>query len=304
MGIEQSHDDIGYGIKRWFYGKTQDEKYFDPHQFFMTILYLIISLILTMIFYENVAFLNQYTVIFIRLGSILLLVGIFYNIKYAHYLLKQSKNKHNNLIKGHKAIIAVLIILALLIVYANSGILTSKIKNTTESVQWSDFNPLVTSQLINDTNIVTPEGNSINKDINPLRNLIPQPWSFIIFWGAMIILTLVILNTFIFHGQFPGWLTVILLIMMVVIVFQYKIPYNTVQIPGTVAGCNENDQVVIGNNFFGLGKLQVALSCAEYRSSQCRPTCMDKVPVCQCEANIIDLVFHQPGDWIFDGFPH
>lgn len=296
---KEAFNNLKYKIKKWFFRKEQYEKHFDLHRLFMNILYFIIFIILTLIIYNNIIFFNQYTLFFIRLGSVILLLSTYFTIKYAYYLLKQIKSKHHNLTNGYKALIAILIIIILIVLYNNPDFMIGKIKNTTDKVSLSNFNPLVTSQLIENTNIVSSKDSNINKDLNVFRGLLPQPWSFILFWGILVTIGLVLLSKFVFHGSLPTWLIWVLIILGVIMIFQYKIPYGQVGV-NTFGNCDEKGNFQIKNNFLGLGQMGLALQCAEYRSSQCRPMCIENKPTCQCEANLIDLIFHQKGDWILN----
>jgi len=130
-------------------------------------------------------------------------------------------------------------------------------------------------------------------------NILPQPWGFIAFWGAIIVIGLILLTKFVFHGKMPKWFVWILVIVGIIVLFQYKIPYKTVNVEGVGAFCDEDNIFRLKSNIFGVGEMSLGMQCMEYGSSQCRPMCIEKKPICQCEANLIDIVFHQEGDWFF-----
>lgn len=98
----------------------------------------------------------------------------------------------------------------------------------------------------------------------------------------------------------PWWLIVGIIIVLAIFI---KVPYNTKSIEGSGAFCK--DGKVMAKNFGFMGtsvtKMQMGLTCVEYKSSQCRPICKENKPMCQCEANIWDIVLHSPGDWLFGG---
>ncbi|MBI2101548.1 hypothetical protein HYT53_02955 [Candidatus Woesearchaeota archaeon] len=294
-----------YKFKRWFYSRENYEKHFNLHRFFMNLLYFIISVIVVAILYKNVDFFNQYTLIFFRIGSLLLLIGTYFIVSYLYNIIKQIQSKHYNLPNGYKAIIAILLIFLLIFIYNHSNLFTSTVKRTTDKISLSNFNPIASSKLIGSSNIVSPDAISSKLDFRRFTSFLPQPWGFLLFWGIIIAIALTFLSKFVFHGELPIWLVWILFIIGIIMIFQYKIPYNTVKVSGFNMKCNENNKIIVENSALGFGEMvvgmELSISCLEYKSSQCRPTCINKQPMCQCEANLIDLIFHQKGDWFLGG---
>lgn len=284
----------------WF-NSGGDYHHFNSNRFFMNILYLIAAIIVTMIFYSNLSFFNEYELLFFKIGSVLLLIGLFFILKYIYYIFKQLKKGHSNLINGHKAILAILLILALLFVYLHQETYIPKIKDITNKFSISDLNP-ITLEFGNQTSKYI-----IQKEIIPavFTSFLPQPWGFLAFWAAVVIVMLLLMRRFVFEGEIPDWLIWILVVVAIIMVFQFKIPYDTVKMNDYNLYCGAEGQVLIKDNLFGLGtltsQLGASVSCLDYKSSQCRPLCQNSVPVCQCEANLVDIVFHQKGDWIFGG---
>ena len=185
-------------------------------------------------------------------------------------------------------------------VYNNSDIFTNKIKETTDKISLSDFNPITSSKLINSSKVISPEGINSKFDARQFTGFLPQPWGFLAFWVILIVIFLFLLQKFVFRGEFPRWLAGILIGIGIILIFQYKIPYDTVDVSG-IGKCDQNNKFIVENNYLGIGSLGVSISCSEYRSSQCRTTCIKQKPMCQCEANLIDIIFHQKGDWFFGG---
>lgn len=291
-----------YKFKHWF-NSGGDGGYFNSTRFFLNILYLIISFIITAIIFSNLDFLNGYELFFVRIGSLLFLIGIFFMLRYIYYMGKQLKRGHASLRNGHKVIIAILIIIALIFVYINQVGVMSKIKETASKFSISDFNP-TTITLSNSTYTLQ------KSEIIPAQftNFLPQPWGFLIILGILVIIVLLLLRKFVFKGRFPTWLIWVLVIIGIILLFQYKLPYDKIKINDYNTYCNEAGQVMIKDNLFGFGQMlsqmSGAVSCMDYKSSQCRPICQGGQPYCQCEANLIDIVFHQKGDWILGGgFP-
>jgi len=284
-----------HNFKRWFFSGERYQKHFDSHKVLMNTLYLAISILITVIIYKNIDFFNDYKLFFIKIGSTLLLVGLFFTFKYLLYIFKQIKNKYHNISNGHKVIIVLIILFLLILVYANQEKCLQKIRKTTNSISGSDFNPIYLSGLEH-------QDISTSKfDMSKATGFIPQPWGFLLFWGVIIGILLLILNMFVFKGSFPTWFIVMLVIIGIVIIFQYPIPYNKVDVSGYNVFC-DNNQVKLRQNIMGIGELGLALECYEYKSSQCFPICTDNKPYCQCKANLIDIIFRQEGDWMFDAF--
>lgn len=296
-GIKKSLTNLRYKFENWFNSENKHQKYFDGNRFFMNILYLTISIIATAIIYDNIYFFNQYDLWIIRLGSILLLSGVYFIFKYLYYILKQIKNKHSNISHGQKAIIAILLIILLLFIYKNPVATTKTIKETTNKVTLSHFNPFETSgeKIVSDDFIS-------ELDLRKFTSFLPQPWGFLLFWGLIVLIVLLLLRRFIFDGYFPDWIVWILVVVGVIMLFQFKIPYNTVSVADYNTYCDDSGNVRLKSNMFGLGGMSMSLSCVEYKSSQCRPLCEGQTPVCQCEANIIDQIFYQKGEWILGIF--
>lgn len=298
-------NNIVYKFKKWFHTKQGYERHFNSHKLFMDFLYLIISIIFSAILYKNIDFFNQYILIFLKVGSLLLLGGIFFIGFYLIRICKQIRNKHHNLSNGYKVIIAIIVIMVLVVILYNPSAMTTKIKKLSDSISLANFNPFVSSKLVSNTNIISPDSISAKLDFRKLTNFLPQPWGFIIFWGIVIAIILGLLAKFVFHGYLPSWFVWTLAIIGIIMLFQFKIPYATVDAASFNVKCNDNNQVVVENSMFGIGEMaaqtSMSLSCLDYKSSQCRPLCNEKKPVCQCEANLLDIVFHQKGDWILGG---
>jgi hypothetical protein len=244
---------------------------------------------------------HTYELLIFRIGSTLFLVGIYFICRYLYYIGKQLKRGHSSLRNGHKFIIAILLIAILIFVYANQTSIIPKIKNVTSKFSAADFNP--TNIHLGSENQKVELGSQLIS--SSLTNFLPQPWGFVVFWGIVILVVLLLIRHYIFKDDFPDWLTWALIIIGIVLIFQYHIPYATVSINDFNLEC-KNGNVVVKNNLMGLGtwasQMSASLSCADYKSSRCRPLCQNNQPVCQCEANSIDLVFHQKGDWILGGW--
>lgn len=98
----------------------------------------------------------------------------------------------------------------------------------------------------------------------------------------------------------PLWLIITLLIVGYAVSNNLYLSYKTVEINNKDVFCKADTVMVKKQPFdiFGMGTMDLSLSCLEYKSSRCRPVCANAKPVCQCEASVYDRLFHQPGDWL------
>lgn len=259
--FKQKLSKILYDLKRWFHSRERYQKNFDSNLFFMTILYFILITLLTLLIYNKIDFFNQYNLLFLRIGSSLLLLGLFFMVKYAFRIFRQVKHKHYNLSNGQKAIIAIILIVFVFIAYNNSDDTTRIIKNTTDKIHLSYFIPFSISEVVGNSNVISPDASSSKFDLRKFTNFLPQPWGFLIFWAILVGIIIFLLSKFVFGGELPEWFVWVLIIIAVIMAFQYKIPYNTVEIKSN-ARCDVSDNVRLESNFLGLGSMGLALSCA------------------------------------------
>src|SRR3989344_688758 len=92
MGVNNSLRNSFERFKHWF-NSGGDYNRFNSTRFFL-----------------NLDFLNGYELLFLKIGSTLFLVGIFFILRYVYYIGKQLKKGHTSLRNGHKIIIALLVI--------------------------------------------------------------------------------------------------------------------------------------------------------------------------------------------------
>ena len=77
------------------------------------------------------------------------------------------------------------------------------------------------------------------------------------------------------------------------LVISYKIPYTNVETPN-IGTCDTR-----GNLIFSFDDESFSQPCLEYRSSECRPSCLNKKTICQCESNLFDFIFRREKDLLF-----
>ncbi len=262
----------------------------------MNLLYLTISVIVLAILYNNVESFNQFNILFIRLGSVLLLGSVYFAGKYIYYITKQSSAIYHNLKHGYKTVVLILLILLLVLAYSNQKEVVNSITKSIDKITFSKFNPIELSE----GKIVTKSQGFLDKLVNTFSGFLPAPWGTVVVWVVIFAIVLSLLSKFVFHGDLPSWITWLIIFIGIIMLFQYKMPYATVPVTFN-AHCNGN-QFSLDTNILGLGQMGVALQCADYKSSQCRTLCVNEKPYCQCEANLWDQLFHQKGDWIYSIF--
>jgi RsiW-degrading membrane proteinase PrsW (M82 family) len=201
------------------------------------------------------------------------------------------------LAKGYKLLIAGLLVLLLFLVYWNPTMLTGSVKKATDSINTANFNPLSSETAYNKTKAAASYQSAAQ--FAEITNFLPQPWGFLLVLGIGITVILFLMRRFVFHGALPKWFVWVLVIIGIVLIFQMHIPYKTVSVKDLGATCDTGGSVHLQYNFLGIGEMSLATQCMEYKSSGCRPICRQGLPFCQCQANLIDLVFHQEGDWLF-----
>jgi hypothetical protein len=96
----------------------------------------------------------------------------------------------------------------------------------------------------------------------------------------------------------PWWVVIIILVVAYIAMIQIRLPYTTKPITAYGVTCN-NSQVTYPN-LMGLGSMAIAMHCIEYKSSGCKPVCVNNQPSCECVASIWDQLFSRPGEWVWD----
>lgn len=297
--MKSGFENTFYNFKYWFTDKEHPNSKLRLHYFIRDSIKFLIVFIFMIIIYNNVDIINKIQLYFIKIGSLILLSLLIYLIFISYKLIKNLKYGYRGLNNGIKYSLMILILVIVILLYLNQKSFIDTSMKIYDKIYFSRAIPF-------DFSSGTIKGNeslstsNFNNFISKFNNFIPQPWGNLIIIAIVIIILIVLLSKFIFHGNIPQWIWIILIIIGIVTAFQFPIPYDKVKISDSNLYCDDNNVMKMQQNFMGLGGLSLGLQCLDYKSSRCRPTCMNKVPYCQCEAVLTDLVFHQKGDWIYE----
>lgn len=160
---------------RWFNGKDHPRSVLNKKVFFYDSLILIGLIIVFLIVYSNSEKLNQIVLVFIKMGSLILLILLFFIIRKILQLITNSRYGYRGLNNGIKAIIAIVILLIILLVYLNQAKVIDMTLNKYNAIEFKKFNPLD----INLDTISLPNNNNLgNSQKSPNTvTLIPSQMS-------------------------------------------------------------------------------------------------------------------------------
>lgn len=129
----------------WFTDKEHPNSRLNKNVFFYDALNLIGLILVFLIVYSNLDKINQIILIFIKLGSLLQLVLLFFILRKAWHLTINLKYAFRGLNHGTKAIIAIVIVLLLFIAFLNQDKVVNSITQTYEEANFSKLNPIQVS---------------------------------------------------------------------------------------------------------------------------------------------------------------
>ncbi len=129
----------------WFTDKEHPRSRLNKNVFFHDSLKLIGLILVFLIIYSNLDKINQIVLIFIKLGSLLQLVLLFFILRKAWHLTINIKYAFRGLNHGTKAIIAILIVLLLFMAFLNQDKVVNSITQTYEEANFSKLNPIQVS---------------------------------------------------------------------------------------------------------------------------------------------------------------
>jgi len=126
----------------WFTDKEHPHSRLNKVVFFHDLLKLVGLILVFLIIYSNVDKINQIVLIFIKLGSLLQLVLLFFILRKSWDLTTNLKYAFRGLNHGTKAIIAILIVLLLFMAFLNQDKVVNSIIQTYEEANFSKLNPV------------------------------------------------------------------------------------------------------------------------------------------------------------------
>ena len=129
----------------WFTQKEHPRSILNKNVFFHDLLKIISLILIFLIVYSNVNKLNQIVLIFIKIGSLLQLVLLFFVLRKAWHLTINLKYAFRGFNHGTKAIIAISIMLLLLVAFQNQDKVVNSVVESYEKTEFQKFNPIKTN---------------------------------------------------------------------------------------------------------------------------------------------------------------
>jgi len=126
----------------WFTKKEHPRSILNKNVFFYDLLKIIGLILVFLIVYSNVDKLNQIVLIFIKMGSLLQLVLLFFVLRKAWHLIINLKYAFRGLNHGTKAIIAMAVILLLFVAFQNQDKVVDSVVESYEKTEFQKFNPI------------------------------------------------------------------------------------------------------------------------------------------------------------------
>jgi len=126
----------------WFTEKEHPRSILNKNVFFHDLLKIIGLILVFLIVYSNVDKLNQIVLIFIKIGSLLQLVLLFFILRKAGHLTINLKYAFRGLNHGTKAIIAIIVILLLFSAFQNQEKVVDSVVESYEKTEFQKFNPI------------------------------------------------------------------------------------------------------------------------------------------------------------------
>ncbi len=129
-------------FKEWCSDKEHPHSKLNKNVFIYDFLKFAGFFLVLLILYNNVWVLNDINLIFIRIGSLLLLITLFFVIRKAIHLGINLRYWFRGFNHGVKLLISLIIILLLVFAFLNQGKVVNSIVEKYEGIDFSKFNPL------------------------------------------------------------------------------------------------------------------------------------------------------------------
>jgi len=126
----------------WFTDKEHPHSRLNKNVFFHDSLKLIGLILVFLIIYSNLDKINQIVLIFIKLGSLLQLVLLFFILRKAWHLTINLKYAFRGLNHGTKAVIAIVIVLLLFMAFLNQDKVVGSITQSYQETDFTKLNPI------------------------------------------------------------------------------------------------------------------------------------------------------------------
>ncbi len=157
-------------LKDWFFHKEQPHSRIRVERLITDSIVEFILVILIKIIYVNLSPLNEYQFIFIKFGSALILVVLFFAMKYAYRIVRNIYYGFHGLPNGVKMLIWLLIAFLVWKAYSDQSAYVNPLLDKIEHLNISIFNPLFLPEIEEDTQIRTPKTTDSNKWFDELKD--------------------------------------------------------------------------------------------------------------------------------------
>lgn len=131
----------------WFTRKEHPRSILKKNVFFRDLLKIIGLILVFLIVYSNVDKLNQIVLVFLKIGSLLQLVLLFFILRKAWHLTINLKYFFRGLNNGTKAIISIALVLLLFVAFQNQEKVVDSFVQSYEKAEFQKFNPINLSSL-------------------------------------------------------------------------------------------------------------------------------------------------------------
>ena len=130
-------------VKQWFNHRNYPYSRLRTRKLMKDFLYLSILLVFSFVIYTNIESLNEIIIVFLKLGSLLLLGSCILSLKYLYRIVVNLKYGFRGLKNGYKLIAIILLLSVVLYGYQNYGTYSSQLNDFLGNIEYSYFNPIV-----------------------------------------------------------------------------------------------------------------------------------------------------------------
>ena len=98
-----------------------------------------------------------------------------------------------------------------------------------------------------------------------------------------------------YFSSIPFWVWILLIVILLIVSSHVYVTYETKKISSNSLYCED------GNLYQKNGlmdfissmtiEIELGISCIEYKTSRCKPSCVNENPVCKCQATIWNMIF-------------
>lgn len=135
-----------YSFKSWFYYKRYPHYHLKKHNLVMDSLIFIIAMVFLLIIYDNMDLMNEYVLIFIKIGSVFLIITTIISLKYLYRIIKNFKYSIEGICNGYKLIFLFIVLFLLIKVYLNQEQYIPALNQKIDNIKFSYYYPFTASE--------------------------------------------------------------------------------------------------------------------------------------------------------------